>query len=182
LQIEDDMNGLTDISEPTTNGPIRGGSLSRRMRDWDASYDTANTTASRTDLIQRRDSLWTRFYMDPSATGNIGKLVFDVFRVGSTAPVSGKAFLSWNDGGTAAHRHHQHLPAYRHRLVVFHEPHLEQFPQWSHRAAHRARSSPRSPSCSKSTSGAVTVAGYIDLDNILLRRQRHLPSAHTIHR
>lgn len=91
------MNGLTDISEPTTNGPIRGGSLSRRMRDWDAAYDTSYDAAP-TTLLQRPDSLWIRYDMDPTATGNIGNLLFDVFRVGSTAPVQGKAILSWKEG------------------------------------------------------------------------------------
>ncbi|MCC7196406.1 MAG: hypothetical protein IT356_12705, partial [Gemmatimonadaceae bacterium] len=101
IQIEDDMNGLTDISEPTSNGPIRSGSLSRRMRDWDAAYDTTYDNA-RTSMTQNRDSLWIRFDMDPTATGNIGNLLFDVFRVGSTAPVQGKVFLTWKDG--ANHR------------------------------------------------------------------------------
>jgi hypothetical protein len=98
IQIEDDMNGLTDISEPTNNGPIRTGALSRRMRDWDAAYDTQYDAAP-ASLLQRPDSLWIRFDMDPTADGNIGNLLFDVFRVGTTAPVQGKAILSWNDGG-----------------------------------------------------------------------------------
>jgi len=97
IQIEDDMNGLMDISEPTTNGPIRGGSRSRRMRDWDAAYDTAYD-AQRTSLTQNRDSLWIRFDLDPTTTGSIGNLLFDVFRVGTTAPVQGKVFLTWKDG------------------------------------------------------------------------------------
>ena len=80
------MNGLTDISEPTNNGPIRSGALSRRMRDWDAAYDTGYDAVPST-LVQRPDSLWIRFDMDPTATGNIGNLLFDVYRVGSTAPV-----------------------------------------------------------------------------------------------
>ena len=97
IQIEDDMNGLTDISEPTNNGPIRTGALSRRMRDWDAAYDTGYDAAP-TTLVQRPDSLWIRFDMDPTANGNIGNLLFDVYRVGTTAPVQGKVMLSWLEG------------------------------------------------------------------------------------
>ncbi|MBE2286008.1 MAG: putative Ig domain-containing protein, partial [Prosthecobacter sp.] len=99
IQIEDDMNGLTDISEPSNNGPIRGGSRSRRMRDWDAAYDTGYNGA-RTSLTQRPDSLWIRFDLDPTTTGNIGNILFDVYRVGSTAPVQGKVMLTWQDGGS----------------------------------------------------------------------------------
>ena len=97
IQIEDDMNGLTDISEPTNNGPIRSGALSRQMRSWDATYDTRYDSPP-TTLVQRPNSLWIRFDMDPTATGNIGNILFDVYRVGSTAPVQGKVMLSWQDG------------------------------------------------------------------------------------
>lgn len=99
IQIEDDMNGLTDISEPATNGPMRSGSLSRRMRDWDAAYDS-NYDLTRTNLVQSPDSLWIRFDMDPYADGNIGNILFDLFRVGTTSPVQGKVFLTWQDGST----------------------------------------------------------------------------------
>ncbi|MBK8092606.1 MAG: putative Ig domain-containing protein [Verrucomicrobiaceae bacterium] len=97
IQIEDDMNGLADISEPTSNGPVRGGALSRRMRGWDGSYDLAYDSPP-TLLNQRPDSLWLRFDMDPTATGTVGRLLFDINRTGSTSPVQGKAILSWKDG------------------------------------------------------------------------------------
>ena len=97
IQIEEDLNGLADVSEPAYSGPIKGGALSRRVRDWDDVYDTAFDN-TRTSLTQLRDSLWVRFDMDPTATGNIGNLLLDVRRVNSSSPVSGKAFLTWKDG------------------------------------------------------------------------------------
>ena len=97
IQIEDDMNGLTDISEPTINGPIRSGALSRQMRSWDAAYDTSYDSAP-TSLVQRPNSLWIRYDMDPTANGTIGNILFDVNRVGTTAPVQGKVLLSWQEG------------------------------------------------------------------------------------
>ena len=99
IQIENDMNGLTDISEPTNNGPIRSGALSRQMRSWDATYDT-NYDSPPTTLVQRPNSLWIRFDMDPTANGNIGNILFDLYRLGTTAPIQGKVLLSWLDGTT----------------------------------------------------------------------------------
>ena len=99
IQVEDDLNGLADISEPTINGPMRGGSLSRRMRDWDAAFDTSYESV-RTSLTQRPDSLWTKFVFDPTTSGEIGDLLFDLRRVGGTSPVQGRAFLTWEEGGS----------------------------------------------------------------------------------
>jgi len=99
IQVEEDLNGLTDVSEPAYSGPIKGGARSRRVRDWDSTYDTAYD-ATRASLTQNRDSLWVRFDLDPTTTGNIGKLLFDVQRVNSTSPVNGKAFLTWKDGAS----------------------------------------------------------------------------------
>ncbi|MCX6855869.1 MAG: putative Ig domain-containing protein, partial [Verrucomicrobia bacterium] len=97
IQVEEDLNGLTDVSEPAFSGPIKGGALSRRVRDWDDNFDAAYG-AARTSLTQNRDSLWVRFDMDPTATGNLGKLLMDVRRVNSSSPVNGRAYLTWNDG------------------------------------------------------------------------------------
>jgi hypothetical protein len=97
LQTEDDLSGLTDITEPTTNGPMRTGSLSRMMRDWDTVYDSS-LEAVRTNLMQHQDSLWVRFDLNPTTTGNIGNIYFDVMRSGSNSPVQGRAFLTWRDG------------------------------------------------------------------------------------
>jgi hypothetical protein len=97
IQVEEDLNGLTDVSEPAYSGPIKGGARSRRVRDWDAGFDTGYD-AVRTSLTQQRDSLWVRIDMDPTATGNIGKLLMDVQRVNSSSPVNGRAFLTWKDG------------------------------------------------------------------------------------
>lgn len=40
LQIEEDLNGLSDISEPAYSGPIKAVPMSRRVRDWDGVHDT----------------------------------------------------------------------------------------------------------------------------------------------
>ncbi|MCB1212311.1 MAG: hypothetical protein KDK97_23515, partial [Verrucomicrobiales bacterium] len=99
LHVEDDVNGLADVSEPTSNGPIRAGALSRRMKDWDSAYDTSYENV-RTSLAQLPDSLWTSFNMDATATGSINNVYFDVNRVGSSSPVQGRVFLTWNEGAT----------------------------------------------------------------------------------
>ncbi|MEQ1750828.1 MAG: putative Ig domain-containing protein, partial [Prosthecobacter sp.] len=97
IQVEEDLNGLSDVSEPAYSGPIKGGARSRRVRDWDDAFDGAYS-ATRSSLTQNRDSLWVRFDMDPTATGNIGKLLMDVQRVNSASPVNGKAYLTWKEG------------------------------------------------------------------------------------
>jgi hypothetical protein len=97
LQAEDDLNGLDGVSEPTTNGPMRPGAMSRAMSDWDQTYDTS-LEAVRTNLAQRKDSLWTRFDLNATTTGNIGGIAFDVKRDSVQSPDHARVFITWKDG------------------------------------------------------------------------------------
>ena len=98
IQAEDALNGLSDISEPATNGPTRTGAMSRMMNDWDSTYD-ATLEGVRTSLIQRPDDLWVRFDINPTATGTIADLSLDLMRNESNAPNQLRAFLTWQEGG-----------------------------------------------------------------------------------
>ena len=97
IQAEDALNGLSDVTEPAANGPMRSGSLSRMVNDWDSAYDTSLENV-RTSLVQRPDDLWIRFDFNPTTSGTIGDISFDVMRSDATSPNQVRAFITWKEG------------------------------------------------------------------------------------